>query len=103
MEELKERVTFAEMVTTEPSLIAFEKFRLSTEAVTTILLLCLWAEIAATISIKCIIRPPIKLFKVLVSLGNTNSVELTNESFGLRFFMSQRYAQRQSLAWGKAK
>jgi hypothetical protein len=87
IDELKALVTLAEMVTIEPRGIAFEKLRLSTEAVTTILPLCLWAEIAATMSIKCIIRPPIRLFKVLVSLGRTNSVELTNESWGLRFFI----------------
>ena len=100
MDELKDLVTKAVSVTTFPSWMGLEKDILSTDAVTTILLECLCAAIADTISIQCINLPPIKLFKVLVSLGNTISVIVTNDSlhvllfFGMlfpSFFTSQRY------------
>jgi hypothetical protein len=87
IEELNERVTWAFRVTTLPSLMGFLKDTLSTDAVTTILLVCFCAEIAEAISIQCINRPPIKLFSVLVSLGSTNSVMVTRDSLGDFFLL----------------
>jgi hypothetical protein len=42
---------------------------------------------AAAMSIQCSKRPPIKLLRVLVSLGNTSSFITVNESFGLLTFI----------------
>src|ERR1700744_848384 len=80
MEVLKARLTLASMCTTLPSLIGFSKEILSTEAVTTGALQCLPAARAAAISIQYMRRPPIRLPKTLVSLGNTNSVITMRDS-----------------------
>src|SRR5690606_38391519 len=37
---------------------------------------------------QCMSLPPMRLFSVLVSLGRTNSVVLTNDSWGLFFFLA---------------
>jgi hypothetical protein len=63
---------------------------LSTDAVTTILLLCFCAAMAAQMSIQCNKRPPIRLLSVLVSFGNTISFINVNDCegvFGARFVM----------------
>lgn len=60
---------------------------LSTDAVTTMRLQCFCAEIAAAMSIQCNNRPPIKLFKVLVSFGNTSSFMIVNDSLGIFVFV----------------
>ena len=80
-EELKERVTWDLRVTTFPKLMGCLNEMLSAEAVTTILLECFWAAMAATISIQCIRRPPMRLLRVLVSLGRTISVMMVTDSF----------------------
>src|ERR1035438_1738943 len=80
--ELKALVTLASMWTTLPSLIGLVKEILSTEAVTTAALQCLVPETAAATSLQYIRRPPMRLPKVLVSLGNTNSVITTRLSEG---------------------
>src|SRR5688572_33215119 len=61
---------------------------LSTEAVTTGAAQCFIAASAAAISIQYINRPPIRFPKVLVSLGNTNSVITTRLSAA--FFASMK-------------
>jgi hypothetical protein len=53
--------------------MAFLKLRLSTLAVIHGKLQCLAAAILAAISIQYMRRPPMRLPKVLVSLGRTNS------------------------------
>src|SRR3954467_8652914 len=73
MEVLKARVTFASICTTLPNLIGVLKLMLSTLAVMLAELQCLVDAIAAAISIQYISRPPIRLPKTLVSLGNTIS------------------------------
>src|SRR5690606_5713513 len=83
MEVLKARVVTAFRVTTFPKAIGLLKEMVSTDAVTTREFECRWAEMAATTSIQCISLPPIKLFKVLVSLGSTISVMVTSESLGV--------------------
>ncbi|MNL37563.1 hypothetical protein D3C87_1597160 [compost metagenome] len=84
---LKALVTLASIVITSPNLIGCLKETLSTEAVTTIRLQCFCAEIAAAMSIQCNNLPPIKLLRVLVSLGNTSSFMMVKESFGLLIFV----------------
>jgi hypothetical protein len=61
---------------------------LLTAAVTTTRRQWRCAEIAAVISIKCNNRPPIKLPKVLVSLGSTISVDTVYDSDAFFDFMS---------------
>src|SRR5690606_9733359 len=80
-EVLNARVTCACMVTTSPSLIERLKETLSTDTVTTGLLQCFCAAIAEQISIQYNNLPPIKLPKVLVSLGRTSSFISVYDSF----------------------
>src|SRR5690349_24200130 len=84
MLELNARVTWASRVITLPNFGLCLKETLSTDAVTTMRLECFCAAMADTISIQCIMRPPIKLCRVLVSLGNTSSVIMVYDS--LTFF-----------------
>src|ERR1700748_279062 len=86
MEVLKARLTLASMCTTFPSLIGFSKEILSTEAVTTGALQCLPAARAAAMSIQYMRRPPIRLPKTLVSLGNTSSVITIEDSLAVFAF-----------------
>src|SRR5687768_1065858 len=88
IEVLKARVTDAFNVTTLPRRMGCLNEMLSTEAVTTMQLECFCADIAETISIQCMSLPPIRLFSVFVSFGNTSSVMLTKDSRGNFFFFT---------------
>src|SRR5258708_32892189 len=92
------RDTFATIVTTSPNLMECLKETLSTEAVTTIRLQCFCADIAAAISIQCSRRPPIKLFSVLVSLGNTSSFIMVCDSWGDFPFIERNFYKDSFLA-----
>src|SRR5579872_1201340 len=91
-EVVNARVTLASIVTTSPSFIECLKDTLSTEAVTTMRLQCFCADIAAAMSIQCSRRPPIRLCKVLVSLGNTNSFIMVWDSLGVLDFMDEGFS-----------
>src|SRR5688572_4890336 len=110
MLELKARVTCASRVITLPSFGLCLKEILSTEAVTTMRLECFCAAIAETISIQCIMRPPIKLCNGLVSLGNTSSVMMVYDSltffcFRIWFFdwLIKKYRRKDTPCGGTIK
>ena len=75
--------TFASIVTVVPIGIAFPNDTWFTEDVTTISSECLFAEILAALSILANSSPPNKLFRALVSPGNTESVKIVNEFCGV--------------------
>ena len=71
------------MITTSPSLMGRSNDTLFTAAVTTTLRQCRLALTAAATSIQCS-KFPIKLPRVLVSLGNTMRTVELNVSWGWR-------------------
>ena len=83
IEELNALEILASKVTILPLGIGCSKETLFTEAVTHVLCACLFAVIAAVISIQCNNLPPIRLFKLFVSLGNTISVKFALDCFGV--------------------
>src|SRR5690606_22690750 len=87
IDELNARETSGCIVTTSPSLMERLNETLSTDTVTTGLFECFWAAIAAQISIQYNYRPPIRLPKVLVSLGSTSSFISVYDSFANFLFM----------------
>jgi hypothetical protein len=82
MEVLNALETEASTVTTLPKGTALLNATWFTEAVTVIRRLCLRAEILAALSILAKSSPPNRLFKGLVSLGNTKSVITVRDSLG---------------------
>ena len=82
MDVLNVLETFDSTVTTLPNGMALLKATWFTEAVTQILRECLRAVILAARSIRANNSPPNKLFKGLVSPGNTKSVKVVTDSDG---------------------
>ncbi len=102
IEVVKARTTKASMVITLPMLMGCENEILSTEAVTTTLLLCRCAETAAAMSIQCINLPPKRLLRLLVSLGRINSVMVTLDSlqgFFIFFYHPSLPSKGTKLKW----
>ena len=97
MDVLNALETLASTVTTLPRGIILLKATWFTETVTTILLLCLRAEILAARSIRANNSPP-NIFPIgFVSLGSTKSVTMVRESFGVLEFIVSFFANVHSI------